>query len=76
MRTKIVLTFVVLAALLQPAWGQPDFGKLPDILNMEKARITDFTLDGRRIDGKQFKENASRLKSGIYIFNGKKLLVK
>ena len=35
-----------------------------------------YTLDGRRIDGKQLKENASGLKSGIYIVNGKKLLVK
>lgn len=35
-----------------------------------------YTLDGRHIDGNRLKLNGSGLKSGIYIVNGKKLLVK
>lgn len=43
------MTFVILSALLQGAWGQPDFGKLPEILSMEKARITDVGVAVRDI---------------------------
>jgi len=50
MKGRIILTFVVLSALLQSAWGQPDFGKLPEILSMEKARITDVGVAVRDIE--------------------------
>lgn len=35
-----------------------------------------YTLDGRHIDGNRLKVNGSELKSGIYIVNGRKVLVK
>ena len=35
-----------------------------------------FNLAGQRVDGSRFKVNGSGLKTGIYIVNGKKVLVK
>ena len=40
----------------------------------EAAKI--FNLAGQRVDGSRFKVNGSGLKTGIYIVNGKKVLVK
>ena len=50
MRARFLLFFIILSALLQSAWGQPDFGKLPEILSMEKARITDIGVAVRDIE--------------------------
>lgn len=54
------MTFVGLAALLQSTWGQPDFGKLPEFLSTEKARITDiFVIDqlDKRVGNADYKNN-------------------
>lgn len=49
MRARLLLTFIILSTVLPSTWGQPDFGALPKVLDMEKARITDIGVAVRDI---------------------------